>query len=160
MVICLFFFFFLMIRRPPRSTLFPYTTLFRSDVARSDEKRACRGEIERTGARVSGRKDVSRRDAVRGGPGRVSAGARAVGNRLSPSQREGHAERRRAGRLLRESRSGRDAQKTDPGGQPRAALLGGRESRAGENLVLQFHLLQFHLAPGAAASTTNLQRSA
>src|SRR5215217_8769524 len=28
---CLFFFFFfLMIRRPPRSTLFPYTTLFRS----------------------------------------------------------------------------------------------------------------------------------
>src|SRR6266850_4772180 len=27
-----FFFFFLMIRRPPRSTLFPYTTLFRSTV--------------------------------------------------------------------------------------------------------------------------------
>src|SRR5688572_32587223 len=29
-VFFLFFFFFLMIRRPPRSTLFPYTTLFRS----------------------------------------------------------------------------------------------------------------------------------
>src|SRR2546430_2075263 len=29
--IYLFFFFFLMIRRPPRSTLFPYTTLFRSN---------------------------------------------------------------------------------------------------------------------------------
>src|SRR2546423_14837225 len=28
--VLLFFFFFLMIRRPPRSTLFPYTTLFRS----------------------------------------------------------------------------------------------------------------------------------
>src|SRR5215475_15734676 len=28
--VCFFFFFFLMIRRPPRSTLFPYTTLFRS----------------------------------------------------------------------------------------------------------------------------------
>src|SRR2546430_4099964 len=27
---CCYFFFFLMIRRPPRSTLFPYTTLFRS----------------------------------------------------------------------------------------------------------------------------------
>src|ERR1017187_1583161 len=27
---CVLFFFFLMIRRPPRSTLFPYTTLFRS----------------------------------------------------------------------------------------------------------------------------------
>src|SRR5256885_16935256 len=30
-----FFFFFLMIRRPPRSTLFPYTTLFRSEQGRS-----------------------------------------------------------------------------------------------------------------------------
>src|SRR2546422_2029427 len=29
-----FFFFFLMIRRPPRSTLFPYTTLFRSYLSR------------------------------------------------------------------------------------------------------------------------------
>src|SRR5688572_31188313 len=29
-VTCLALFFFLMIRRPPRSTLFPYTTLFRS----------------------------------------------------------------------------------------------------------------------------------
>src|SRR5688572_32378135 len=28
--ICFYVFFFLMIRRPPRSTLFPYTTLFRS----------------------------------------------------------------------------------------------------------------------------------
>src|SRR5438874_12225346 len=28
-----YYFFFLMIRRPPRSTLFPYTTLFRSDKA-------------------------------------------------------------------------------------------------------------------------------
>src|SRR5438093_4659389 len=30
MIDILLFFFFLMIRRPPRSTLFPYTTLFRS----------------------------------------------------------------------------------------------------------------------------------
>src|SRR5690242_20964467 len=30
----IFFFFFLMIRRPPRSTLFPYTTLFRSELLR------------------------------------------------------------------------------------------------------------------------------
>src|SRR2546423_4753451 len=28
-----YYFFFLMIRRPPRSTLFPYTTLFRSEIA-------------------------------------------------------------------------------------------------------------------------------
>src|ERR1017187_3424656 len=33
-----FFFFFLMIRRPPRSTLFPYTTLFRSQRVRCDRK--------------------------------------------------------------------------------------------------------------------------
>src|SRR2546428_5947032 len=32
-----FFFFFLMIRRPPRSTLFPYTTLFRSAHALADD---------------------------------------------------------------------------------------------------------------------------
>src|SRR2546428_12728499 len=30
LLLLVFFFFFLMIRRPPRSTLFPYTTLFRS----------------------------------------------------------------------------------------------------------------------------------
>src|SRR5256885_8359795 len=32
-----FIFFFLMIRRPPRSTLFPYTTLFRSKHCRIEE---------------------------------------------------------------------------------------------------------------------------
>src|SRR3712207_7036055 len=32
---CAMFFFFLMIRRPPRSTLFPYTTLFRSLAGRA-----------------------------------------------------------------------------------------------------------------------------
>src|SRR5258705_10310089 len=35
-----FFFFFLMIRRPPRSTLFPYTTLFRSCLPRFDDPNA------------------------------------------------------------------------------------------------------------------------
>src|SRR2546430_11066922 len=39
------FFFFLMIRRPPRSTLFPYTTLFRS--TRSIFRRARISEIAR-----------------------------------------------------------------------------------------------------------------
>src|SRR6266542_5144154 len=37
------FFFFLMIRRPPRSTLFPYTTLFRSC-----DPRPCRHTCERS----------------------------------------------------------------------------------------------------------------
>src|SRR5204863_8949284 len=37
------FFFFLMIRRPPRSTLFPYTTLFRSVNKKSDMDLAAKG---------------------------------------------------------------------------------------------------------------------
>src|SRR5437867_9128443 len=41
-------FFFLMIRRPPRSTLFPYTTLFRSPAARPASPGAPRRD--RTGA--------------------------------------------------------------------------------------------------------------
>src|SRR3989440_119450 len=43
-----FFFFFLMIRRPPRSTLFPYTTLFRSRRRVGvDRGRPCRGSPRR-----------------------------------------------------------------------------------------------------------------
>src|SRR5256885_16710887 len=38
-----FFFFFLMIRRPPRSTLFPYTTLFRSPIESAWYARPGRG---------------------------------------------------------------------------------------------------------------------
>src|SRR6476660_10162718 len=46
------FFFFLMIRRPPRSTLFPYTTLFRSPApgrrhGRADRAGARRGGCDR-----------------------------------------------------------------------------------------------------------------
>src|SRR5262245_64515208 len=39
----LFLFFFLMIRRPPRSTLFPYTTLFRSRFPRHDPRAGAGG---------------------------------------------------------------------------------------------------------------------
>src|SRR2546430_9833134 len=41
---CLSCFFFLMIRRPPRSTLFPYTTLFRSAPDTFLEVRAVQGD--------------------------------------------------------------------------------------------------------------------
>src|SRR3712207_8293081 len=57
------FFFFLMIRRPPRSTLFPYTTLFRS--SRRQAKKAARErnvvrEMEEKGilVRAAGRATV------------------------------------------------------------------------------------------------------
>src|SRR5256885_5023796 len=55
MTVCLSIFFFLMIRRPPRSTLFPYTTLFRSHAAHSGnllELFADRLRIERSVSRA------------------------------------------------------------------------------------------------------------
>src|SRR2546430_12118348 len=39
------FFFFLMIRRPPRSTLFPYTTLFRSELVDRHLRDVQRGDV-------------------------------------------------------------------------------------------------------------------
>src|SRR5229473_6761316 len=47
----IFFFFFLMIRRPPRSTLFPYTTLFRSQHARPARRVLHRRALEQGHAR-------------------------------------------------------------------------------------------------------------
>src|SRR2546422_6816337 len=50
----LFFFFFLMIRRPPRSTLFPYTTLFRS----------CSASRRSSGRHLSGRCQSGSRSSI------------------------------------------------------------------------------------------------
>src|SRR5229473_7454877 len=47
----LIFFFFLMIRRPPRSTLFPYTTLFRSRPTRCGASRPAHGSTHSGRAR-------------------------------------------------------------------------------------------------------------
>src|SRR5438067_12405760 len=63
---CSFFFFFLMIRRPPRSTLFPYTTLFRSLFRRGVLRhlraaRRPRGRLKELGARQAA---VARRDVA------------------------------------------------------------------------------------------------
>src|SRR5256885_7344344 len=49
------FFFFLMIRRPPRSTLFPYTTLFRSGKYVAVMRCGRDAESNRNGARVCNR---------------------------------------------------------------------------------------------------------
>src|SRR3712207_9455527 len=54
------YFFFLMIRRPPRSTLFPYTTLFRSDERGAHPARRAVTRFTRAGV-------LRRRDARRGG---------------------------------------------------------------------------------------------
>src|SRR3712207_7133052 len=71
-------FFFLMIRRPPRSTLFPYTTLFRS---RSLQGRGRRSARDRAAARTDG----SRRR--RGGG---TAPGRHPGLRPAPHRTEEH----------------------------------------------------------------------
>src|SRR5712675_2855972 len=57
----IFFFFFLMIRRPPRSTLFPYTTLFRSRGRGGDTTSAAAAGIagDRPGDRKSTRLNSS-----------------------------------------------------------------------------------------------------
>src|SRR5256886_14477008 len=67
------FFFFLMIRRPPRSTLFPYTTLFRSVVQGAGEERGLAGggdgrspDVHRVGARGAAPRHPDGDDAARG----------------------------------------------------------------------------------------------
>src|SRR5438132_8167197 len=60
-VLFFFFFFFLMIRRPPRSTLFPYTTLFRSHRPQArDGTGGCAGHrVSARGALLRGTVDCS-----------------------------------------------------------------------------------------------------
>src|SRR5258707_7824698 len=55
------FFFFLMIRRPPRSTLFPYTTLFRSARKRGPQGRTRLLLVLLARARGSGQSKISDR---------------------------------------------------------------------------------------------------
>src|SRR3712207_7228282 len=75
--ICIFF--FLMIRRPPRSTLFPYTTLFRSE-GHLPGRRPARLDLDHPQARDR------RRGALRGGQrGQERAAADRKSTRLNSS---------------------------------------------------------------------------
>src|SRR2546426_9309566 len=67
------FFFFLMIRRPPRSTLFPYTTLFRSG---PEPQRAGAGGGAGAGGAGCGRGGRHDRVVVRRHPGHAARRAR------------------------------------------------------------------------------------
>src|SRR5438309_4264186 len=58
LMLMVFFFFFLMIRRPPRSTLFPYTTLFRSLRRSRRRTGATSWELYRDGERPEDRKST------------------------------------------------------------------------------------------------------
>src|SRR2546430_6263443 len=69
------FFFFLMIRRPPRSTLFPYTTLFRS---------------HRSAPRPGGAQ--GRQDTLAGVPAVAQSGAAALRDRKSTRLNSSHSQ--------------------------------------------------------------------
>src|SRR3989442_13530143 len=115
-----FFFFFLMIRRPPRSTLFPYTTLFRSpdglrsQAARQDEREGAdllrRGTEDARGAlrhRALGRRGpvgagVSRGRVPRGGGAGREAGAAAPARGPRSDQDRGPSAPQEAGRDRRQ----------------------------------------------------------
>src|SRR2546426_2452490 len=111
MLLVCFFFFFLMIRRPPRSTLFPYTTLFRSGAARP--RRPARRRLSRARGVVR-RRLAARAPGVEGRPrllhdaGPLDGRAAAVGS-LRCGREEGGADSRvgtGSGRAPRHERSG------------------------------------------------------
>src|SRR3712207_8349603 len=81
------FFFFLMIRRPPRSTLFPYTTLFRSD---GGHRLAPRPVHRAGGGRVRTRRGAGDDGRPRGGRVRGRQ-RRPAGDRKSTRLNSSHA---------------------------------------------------------------------
>src|SRR5437660_10340340 len=124
---CLFFIFlfFLMIRRPPRSTLFPYTTLFRSLRAQ------LRGALEEVQHREAGR-GPDRRYAVRD-----QVRARALPQPLYELARRGHIAAGAAAARLPEGAG----EYVDPLGDP--AVLGsapaGGSHEAGGVRIIDHH---------------------
>src|SRR2546422_5176947 len=111
-----------MIRRPPRSTLFPYTTLFRSHPVRP--ARLLAGGDAGDGVYILGRvaPRVRRRRAGRGRADRLESANRRAASPRSPPH-HAHPHRRRWYRPLR---AGRDARRAEP------AV---RANRAGERAV-------------------------
>src|SRR3989454_4982093 len=116
-VIACLLFFFLMIRRPPRSTLFPYTTLFRSPRGAAHTSRPVRGAAI-----------CSRHQAAGGAPGR-RAGPRSGTRRPRPAP-GGRASARADGRLSRPRIAHRDERA--PARRGRAVLAGALEGGSGQ----------------------------
>src|ERR1035437_4112811 len=155
LVIC--FFFFLMIRLPPRSTLFPYTTLFRSrgrlrdlDHADRDQLRAGRhsaketlGRVRRSrwigkGRRHPGRLRPGRRHLTRAGPALARDPEKdrdGAGRPLSPPTRRLRDEALR-GKVDRRDRRGDGSRRRDresapfPGGPEAPRAVGGSPMNA------------------------------
>src|SRR6266480_1241942 len=93
---CGYSFFFLMIRRPPRSTLFPYTTLFRPQIRRQQrpDDRLCPRPLRRFRLAAAALCD---RHGIAVGRALARAAARRFRGRaaLSPARRAGPAPERR-----------------------------------------------------------------
>src|SRR5258707_15346053 len=103
-----FYFFFLMIRRPPRSTLFPYTTLFRSTLSMQgpafrvgqggrDEALLCARRL----LALAPYRDAGGGRQLRPGAGQQSGKENQVGSRLLDHQRQGPG----AGARIRQRRT-------------------------------------------------------
>src|SRR5256885_1960257 len=103
--VCIVFvstFFFLMIRRPPRSTLFPYTTLFRSPVRTEPDAllrapvqvRAGRGAAEPVLARAGAHAHAPVRAAAHAGAGQSPGGPDPAGRGARPPAVPGGAGQR------------------------------------------------------------------
>src|SRR3712207_8959504 len=74
-----------MIRRPPRSTLFPYTTLFRSRLAQSQRLLAGPGEVRPPPPRRRPGDEAERQRAAVGDPARAGARLDRKSTRLNSS---------------------------------------------------------------------------
>src|SRR3712207_9457972 len=102
--------FFLMIRRPPRSTLFPYTTLFRSGLGASGDTVEVKGGYARNyllprglaikATRGAEKQVESLRRARAAREGRSHEGAQAVAGRLAGLTVQGTARAGGGGRLF------------------------------------------------------------
>src|SRR5258706_5891076 len=90
-----------MIRRPPRSTLFPYTTLFRSLFLHRREKRVRIDKVESVAERIACRHDIDRgRHRGRRGENvlRPLVPAEPLEKRIA-AERDAHCEERRSRRI-------------------------------------------------------------
>src|SRR5256885_16786181 len=120
-----FFFFFLMIRRPPRSTLFPYTTLFRS---RAPARYAVQGGRQRA---IRDRRENPRH-------------ARRLHRALAGARRQDQA---------RERRRRQGAARRAPRGRARAQLVDGTEGRLGGGMRRRGGRGGGHLLAGRGGGT-------
>src|SRR6266699_7225079 len=104
-----FFFFFLMIRRPPRSTLFPYTTLFRSRPCPGSLRSRRRARLGESAARNSDRR-MRGPGARRRLPARRRRRLRAPVHGTALEARRDRGGRRRPGTLAHAHRRRRSGQ--------------------------------------------------